>query len=112
MHCEDRIESPGSDDATGIMTLGYDAARKRFIGAFIRSMMTHPWIYEAHLDPAAKVLTLDTEGPSFTSQGKTAKCQDLIEIKSAEHRVLSARCLGDDGNWRHFMTANYRRKKK
>jgi hypothetical protein len=63
------------------------------------------------LDPSGKVLTLDTEGPSFTEEGKTAKYQDIIEVKSDDHRVLSSQSLGEDGKWHRFMTANYRRRK-
>src|SRR5437867_1016220 len=60
--CEGRGEMPGGGAATTIMTLGYDPAKKRFVGTFIGSMMTHLWIYEGELDPAGKVLTLNTAG--------------------------------------------------
>jgi hypothetical protein len=40
-----------------------------------------------------------------------AKYQDIIEIKSDDHRVLSSRFQTDDGKWHDFMTANYRRTK-
>ena len=91
------------------MTLGYDPARKRFVGTFIGSMMTHLWVYDGALDAAGKVLTLDAEGPTSPAEGKMAKYQDIIEFKSDDHRVLSSQMLGDDGKWHHFMTANYRR---
>lgn len=109
--CEGQGEMPGGGTATTLMTLGYDPARKRFVGTFIGSMMTHLWAYDGALDPSGKVLTLDTEGPSFAGDGKMAKYQDVIEIKSADHRVLSSRVLGEDGKWQGFMTANYRRRK-
>ena len=85
--------------------------KKRFVGTFIGSMMTNLWVYDGELDPAAKVLTLDSEGPSFTTEGKMAKYRDVIEIKTEDHRVLTSNFLGDEGEWHHFMTANYRRKK-
>ena len=47
----------------------------------------------------------------FTDPTKLAKYQDMIEIKSDEHRTLSSRWLGDDGQWTHFMTSHYRRAK-
>jgi len=56
------------------------------------------------------VLTLDSEGPDFTGE-KTAKYQDSIEFVDDDHRVMTSRVLGDDGDWHHFMTAHYRRKK-
>jgi hypothetical protein len=73
--------------------------------------MTHLWIYDGELDAAGKVLTLAAEGPSFTDQTKMAKYKDVIEIKSDDHRILTSHALGEDGNWTHFMTADYRRTK-
>lgn len=109
--CEGQSEMPGGGTGSSIMTLGYDPLQRRFVGTFIASMMTHLWLYDGQLDPDAKVLTLDAEGPSFTTEGKMAKYKDVIEIKSDEHRLLSSKFLGDDGKWHGFMTANYRRKK-
>ena len=93
------------------MTLGYDPQRRRFVGTFIGSMMTHLWVYDGVLDAAEKVLTLDTEGPDMAVEGKIAKYKDVIEFKSDDHRVLTSHVLGDDGKWHGFMTAHYRRRK-
>ncbi len=108
---EGRGDMPGGGIMTTIMTLGYDPARKRFVGTFVGSMMTHLWIYDGELDLAGNKLTLDAEGPSFTGDGKTAKYRDAIEFKSDDHRVLTSHMLGDDGQWHGFMTAHYRRTK-
>jgi len=108
---EGQGEMPGGGSATMIMTLGYDPQRKRYVGTWIGSMMTHLWIYDGALDPAEKVLTLETEGPNFSAGGKMAKYRDVIEFKSDDHRVLTSHTLGDDGEWHQFMTANYLRKK-
>lgn len=72
-------------------------------------MMTHPRVYEGTL--SGNVLTLDTEGPSFDTEGKLAKYRDVTEFISDDHRVLTSRALGDDGKWQTFMTAHYHRKK-
>ena len=109
--CEGRGEMPGGVTGTTLMTLGYDPAKKRYVGTFIGSMMTSLWLYEGELDSAGKVLALDSEGPSFTAEGKMAKYKDVIEIKSDDHRVFSSSFLGDDGKWHGFMMANYRRTK-
>jgi uncharacterized protein DUF1579 len=108
---EGQGEMPGGGTATMIMTLGYDPQRKRYVGTWIGSMMTHLWIYDGALDAAEKVLTLETEGPNFSAGGKMAKYRDVIEFKSDDHRLLTSHTLGDDGEWHQFMTANYRRKK-
>ncbi|MEW6744431.1 MAG: DUF1579 domain-containing protein [Planctomycetota bacterium] len=109
--CEGRGEMPGGGTANTIMTLGYDPARKRYVGTFVASMMTHLWVYDGELDRAGKVRTLDTEGPSCAADGKMMQYKDVIEIKSDDHRVLSSKFLGEDGEWHPMMTANYRRKK-
>lgn len=109
MLCEGKGEMPGGGTATSIMTLGYDPAKKRFVGTFIASIMTHLWIYEGTLE--GNVLTLDCEGPSFAGDGTMARYQDIIEFKSDDHRTLSSQVLGADGKWNRFMTAHYRRRK-
>ncbi len=109
--CEGRGEMPGGGMATTLMTLGYEPLKKRYVGTFIGSMMTYLWVYDGSLDAAEKVLTLETEGPSFAGEGKLAQYRDAIELKSDDHRVLTSRVLGDDGQWRLFMTAHYRRRK-
>lgn len=106
---EGQGEMPGGGGATTIMTLGYNPQTKRFVGAFIASMMTHLWIYDGALDAAGHVLTLAAEGPSFAGDGTMAKYRDAIEFKSDDHRVLTSRVLGEDGTWSEFMTAHYRR---
>jgi len=108
---EGQGDMPGGEPATTMMTLGYDPQKKRYVGTFIASMMTHLWLYEGDLDAAERVLTLETEGPSMAGDGKMAKYRDVIELTSDDHRVLTSRMLGDDGQWRVFMTANYRRKR-
>ncbi len=114
--CEGRGEMPGGGPATTLMTLGYDPVKQRYVGTFIGSMMTHLWIYDGQLDPAGKVLTLDTEGPSFSAEGKMAegkmaRYKDMIEFRSDDYRTLTSNQLGEDGKWHSFMTAHYRRKK-
>lgn len=103
-------EMPGGGPATTLMTLGYDPQRGRFPGTWIGSMMTHMWVYDGELDADEKVLTLTAEGPSMAGDGKMARYQDIIEIKSEDHRTLSSQVLGEDGTWHRFMTAHYRRK--
>ena len=109
VQCEGTM--PDGIPAKTVMTLGYDPARKKFVGTFIGSMMTNLWVYEGELDAAGKVLTLAADGPSFTDPTKTTKYLDKIEVVSPDHRILTSQALGDDGRWHQFMTAHYRRKK-
>jgi Protein of unknown function (DUF1579) len=90
--------------------LGYDPQQNRYVGTFVGSMMTHLWLYNGTLDATGKVLTLDTEGPNFEQSGMT-KYKDIIEVVSADHRMLTSQILTADGQWVQFMTAHYHRKK-
>jgi len=107
---EGRGEMPGAGMATTLMTLGYDPQRGRFVGTWIGSMMTQLWVYDGTLDAARNVLTLNAEGPDFKGGDTSAKYKDLIEFVDDDHRVLSSHVLGDDGTWKTFMTAHYRRR--
>jgi hypothetical protein len=109
--CEGQCGMSEGEAGTTIMTLGYDPVKKQYVGTFIGSMMTHLWIYEGELDASGKVLTLNTVGPSFTGDGSMIKYQDIIEIKSDDHRILRSQFLSDGEKWQEFMTANYRRTK-
>jgi hypothetical protein len=111
MVAEGQGEMPGGGMANMIMTLGYDPQKKTYLGTWIGSMMTHMWHYDGEMDASGRILTLSADGPSMAGDGTMAKYQDIIEIKSMDHRTLSSRVLGPDGNWNHFMTAHYKRKK-
>lgn len=105
---EGLVSSPDGE-MTSVMTLGYDPARKCFVGTFIASCMTHLWIYgEGTLDSAQRVLTLSADGPGF--DGGMAKYHDIIEIVSDDERTLSSEMQKPDGTWQRFMLARYRRK--
>ncbi len=107
--CEGKGEMPGGGPCEMLMTLGYDTAKKCFVGSWAGSMMSGMFVYRGQLDASGKVLTLDTEGPSFTGDGSTAQYQDVITIKSANERQLHSQTLQPDGTWKRFMTATYRR---
>ena len=107
---ESNGEMPGAGPATSIITLGYDPDRKRFVGTWIGSMMTHMWVYSGELDSAERVLTLTSEGPSMSNEGTMSTYQDVVEFKNDNHRVLTARVRNNDGTWQEFMTMEFRRK--
>ncbi|MHC5539865.1 DUF1579 domain-containing protein [Singulisphaera rosea] len=102
-------EAPDGSKAETVMTLGYDPDAKRFVGTFIASMMTHLWTYSGSLDESGKVLALDAEGPSFVGKG-LQKYRDCMEFVDDNCRILTSSLQGEDGQWRVFMTAHYRRK--
>lgn len=102
-------EMPDGDTAMMVMTLGFNPQTKRYVGTWIGSMMTHLWLYDGELDAAEKVLTLNSEGPAMCTSGAMTKYRDVIEIVSDDHRTLNSHMLDDDGEWRPFMRADYRR---
>lgn len=73
--------------------------------------MSYLRVYDGELDAAEKVLTLKAEGPSMKPEGGMAKYRDIIEFEDDDHRLLTAKMLGDDGEWHPFMQARYRRTK-
>jgi hypothetical protein len=104
--CEGRDEK---GTPSSVMTLGYDPARKRIVGTYVAGMMPHLWIYDGELDADGKRLLLNAEGPSLTTEGQTGKYRDTIELVGENRRVLTSSFLFDDGEWREFMSAYYRR---
>ncbi|MEQ1827353.1 MAG: DUF1579 domain-containing protein [Pirellula sp.] len=104
-------ELPSGGTSRSIMILGYNPQLKQFVGSFIAGCMTHQWPYSGTLDADDKVLTLDSEGPSFADDGTMAKYQDIIEFLGDDHRTLSSQYLDPDGNWVPFMKAYYQRVK-
>jgi hypothetical protein len=93
-----------------LQTIGYDPAKKKFVGVFISSADATFWIYEGGLDKSGKKLTLEADGPNVLT-GKTTRFRDAYEVKSPDHIVVTSEMLGDDGQWVGFMTGNMKRKK-
>lgn len=108
--CEGTGTMPGGGDAHMLMTLGYDPVHHVFRGTWVGSMMTHMFVYEGTLDASKKVLTLETQGPSFRGDGQTARYRDVITLVSENERTLTSLGHQPDGTWSEFMKATYRRR--
>jgi hypothetical protein len=111
IQAEGRSQMPDGQSAVMMLTLGYDPQKGKFVGTWLDTMMAYLWVYEGSLDPTGKILSLDTEGPSFTGNGKMAKYRETIEIKNPDSRVFTSSILGADGKWQTIMTAKYTRVK-
>jgi len=107
---ETESDSPSGERWQSIMTLGYEAQSKRFVGSFIASMMTYFWTYSGQLDEARTKLVLDAIGPNMGGDGM-ARYHDTVQLIDADHWTLSSEVELPDGKWQHFMTAHYRRVK-
>ncbi len=103
-------ESSG-EPMNGVQTIGYDEAKKRYVGTWVDSMTAFMWQYEGTVDPSGKVLTLDADGPNFMGDGDLTKFQDIYEFKFADEILMTSRMLGADGKWVTFMSGTAKRVK-
>jgi len=99
---------PGGSPSGTLLQLGYPR-RQRFVGTWIGSTMTHLWTCDGALDASGKGLTLDAERPDMRGDGRIATYRDIYPQESDDHRTLTSRMLGEDGEWRVFMRAHLRR---
>jgi hypothetical protein len=104
-------EMPPAGCGSMRITLGYDPQKGKFVGTWVGSVMPMQWVYEGSLDAAERVLTLESDGPSFTKPGEMGKYRDIITVVSDDHHTLTGTYLDDDSNWQEMMTTHYRRKK-
>jgi hypothetical protein len=102
---------PDGSPATTQITLGFDPTKNRFVGSFLGTMMPHLWVYDGELSADGRTLTLNSEGPSMTEEGKRANYRDVFEFKNDDLRTLTASVQGDDGQWTEFMSMDYHRRK-
>ena len=94
----------------GVLTLGYDAKRKKHVGTWVDSMNDYLWSYEGALDAEGKVLTLDTKGPNH-KDGTITPFQEKITLKGPDAFTLTS-AIETDGRMTPFLTVTYARKAK
>ena len=95
---------------TGILTLGFDAEKKKYVATWVDSVMPVLWNYQGTLDGTGKILTLETEGFCPEQPGKLTKFKETLEIKSADHKIFTS-MREMDGKWVTGGVIQYRRKK-
>jgi hypothetical protein len=94
---------------TGIMTIGYNPEKKKYIGTWVDSNTSQLWSYTGTVDATGKILVLETEG-FCPMEGKICQFKDTIEFKSKDLRVMTGTKLGKDGKWETTMVITARRK--
>jgi hypothetical protein len=108
---ESNSKAPNGASMKGILTLGYEPEKKKYLATFISSGMTRLWTYEGTLDETEKSLTLESQGPDPSTPEKSTKYKDVYEIKGTDHWVITSSILAADGKWFRYATVNYWRKK-
>ena len=91
----------------GVMT--WDVGKKKYTGSWTDSMSTGLAIMESTYDPAAKKWTGWMEGPDMT--GAVMKTRNVVDVKDANNRVMTAFATGPDGKEMQVMKITYVRKK-
>jgi hypothetical protein len=108
--CEGEGKMPDSDAVFRYnCILGFDPIKKKFVGTWVGSMMTHLFTYEGVLDKAGVSLPLDTMGPDFADPAKLAHYQDIYEMHKDGRRELWSQTKSPDGTWMKFMSCDYTR---
>jgi len=97
------------DPMRGVQTIGFDPAKKKYVGTWVDSMTSHMWIYEGTVDKAGKKITLEADGPNFMADGKMTKFRDAYEFKTPDHIIITSSMLGEDGKWITFMSGDAKR---
>jgi hypothetical protein len=110
------LVSQGEGDMLGtsvksLLTIGYDPAKKTYVGTFLCSMDSTLWNYVGSFDETGKKLTLETEGPIPFTPGKRAKFRETLELKDKDYKEFTSLMQGDDGKWTEIVKMKYSRKK-
>ncbi len=102
-------EGGEGEPATTMLTLGFDAAKSKYVGTWFGSMMDNLWVYEGEVEPDGRTLSLYTIGPSMSGEG-LADYREQITFLSDDHRTFNSSAKQPDGSWKQFMEAHYRRR--
>jgi hypothetical protein len=95
---------------TIVFTVGYDAAKKKYIGTWVDSGSSTFWRYEGVVDSTGKKLVLETEGPNMLNGTEMAKFREVTEFKSKDHKVFAS-SMWQGGKWVTLTTIDSWRKK-
>jgi Protein of unknown function (DUF1579) len=108
--CEGKSDT---SSMTTLLTLGYDGEKRKVIGTWVCSMMTHIWIYEGSLVMESSLLDLLSQGPAMSGVlGDMDSYREITEFKSNDHRVVASYVQQADQSWKKLMITNYYRKQQ
>ena len=91
----------------GVLT--WDAGKKKYVGSWTDSMSMGLAMTEATYDAATKKWSGWMEGPDMT--GKVMKVRNVVDVKDANNRVMTAFATGPDGKEMQVMKITYTKRK-
>jgi hypothetical protein len=101
-------EMPGMT-VRAVQTVGFDPAKKKYVGSWVDSVTSYMWKYEGVVDDSGKTLVLEAEGPNFMAGGKISRFRDAYTFKSKDHIIAKSSMQSADGSWVEVMTGSFRR---
>jgi hypothetical protein len=104
--------SPMAEGGMGVtqITLGWDPLKGRFVGTWLGTMLAYLWVYDGELDSTGQVLSLYSDGPAMDGSGRMEPYKDVITFIDDNTRTLTGHTKDADGNWKAFMSMEYRRR--
>jgi hypothetical protein len=92
----------------GSGVLGYDPAKKKYVGTWVDSMSTGVSLLESTYDPAKKTLTGTFEGPDMS--GKVVKMKSVTQWKDDDSRIFTLSVPASERDEIPAMRITYRRR--
>jgi hypothetical protein len=88
--------------------IGYDPARKKYVGSWVDSMSPYMTTFEGTTDKTNKILTLETFGTDPMTE-KSCKGRMVFEFQDQDHRSLKSYKMDDSGESKLVFELHYTR---
>lgn len=95
-------EMPGGVQGRCLLSLGFDPDSARFRGSWVGSMTPVMFAYDGTLSEDGRTLTLDSEGPSMTGEGR-ASYRDAVTMNDDGERLMVSTVRLPGGGWQEMM---------
>lgn len=91
-----------------VQTFGYSVQKKRYVGTWIDSIISHQWQIEGPAEQSDDRLTASTKGPG--PDGQLGEFRETYDFKS-ENEIVAIAEMKQGDKWHQFMTTEFKRKK-
>lgn len=93
-----------------LLTIGYDAEKKKYVASWVDSLSSYRWNYEGTLDESSNTFTLEAEGPCPMRPGELTRFKDVTEFIDNDTRKFTS-MMFNEGEWVTMVTGTAKRKK-